>query len=91
MVLGNNDTVTMTKAALRALLEDAAEAGAAKALRAIGLHDDRAAHDVADVRSLLEAWRAVKSTALTTAVRALTIAFLSIIVAGLGLAAWPKQ
>lgn len=48
---------------LRALIEEACELGATRALRALGLGDDRARKDLDDMRELLSAWREAKVTA----------------------------
>lgn len=86
-----NETITLSEPQLRDMLEEAAEAGAKKALRAVGLHDDDAPGDVHDLRGLLEAWRSTKKAALSTAVKVLTTALLSAIIAALGLAAWSSK
>lgn len=85
------DTVTMAATELGALLEEAAEAGAKRALARIGLQDEGAAKDVHELRNVLEAWRAAKATALTTVVRLCTTALLAAMVAGLGMAMWTKH
>ncbi len=48
---------------LRLLLEAASESGAHKALAHLGLADETAARDMADLRELLSAWRDAKTTA----------------------------
>jgi 2-iminoacetate synthase ThiH len=84
----NNDKpVILTQAQLTALLEQAAESGARKALSAVGLHDDKAARDVIDLRSLLEAFRSAKNTVWTTIIRVGTVAALAFI----GAAVWSRQ
>ena len=50
-------------ATLRALVEEASEAGAARALTRVGLSDRRAGADVEELRELLGAWRAAKRSA----------------------------
>jgi hypothetical protein len=47
---------------LRALIEEASDLGAARALARLGLSDDRAAKDMAELRELLSAWRDAKTT-----------------------------
>ncbi len=49
--------------AVRALIEEASDLGAMRALARIGLHDADAGADIHDVRALLEAWRTAKSSA----------------------------
>jgi len=48
---------------LRALLEEASEAGAGKALDRLGLADERAREDLGELRQLLGAWRDAKRSA----------------------------
>ncbi len=48
---------------MRALVEDAAEAGVARALGRLGLGDERAGGDLAELRQLLTAWRDAKRAA----------------------------
>ena len=70
---------------LEVLLDRAAEAGARRALAAIGLEDVRAAADVRDLRELLAAWRQAKRAAWQTAVRFITTVVLAALLAGLAL------
>jgi len=80
----------MTDAELTAMVEKAAEEGAKRALRSIGLQDETAMSDVRDLRSLLDAWRA-KKTVLTTIVKALVVAFLAAIGTGVAIMSWPGK
>ena len=48
---------------LRAMVEEASEAGAARALGALGLNDPRARRDMDELRELLSAWRDAKRSA----------------------------
>ncbi len=50
-------------ATLRAIVEEAGELGAVRALTRLGLADDGAAGDVAELRELLRAWRDAKRSA----------------------------
>ena len=68
---------------LRALVEDAAEAGVARGLARLGLGDDRAGGDVAELRQLLTAWRAAKSSAWKSLWTWLTGALLALLLLGL--------
>ncbi len=83
--------VVVTRAELDRLLERAAEQGAKKALRAVGLHDEDAENDVRDLRGLLDAWRVTKATAMKTAVKVATTLLLGAITVGLGLAAYKRD
>jgi hypothetical protein len=49
--------------ALRALAEEASEAGAARALERLGLSDPAARGDLGELRQLLGAWRDAKRSA----------------------------
>lgn len=66
-------------------LEEAAEAGAKKALEAVGLDDKYAGEDTRDLRSLLRTWHTAKKTAFKTMVQ--NISNLLFIVLLLGMAA----
>ncbi len=48
---------------LRAIAEEAGELGATRALTRLGLADERAERDVAELRELLGAWRDAKRSA----------------------------
>lgn len=53
---------------LRALVEEACEVGAARALRTLGLMDDKAGHDIVELRQLVQGWRDAKKSAFSGAV-----------------------
>lgn len=53
---------------LQAIIEEAAEAGAARALRSIGLMDEKAGPDIRELRQLVQGWRDMKSSALKSLV-----------------------
>ena len=48
---------------LRALIEEASEVGAERALAALGLKDEHARRDMDELRELLRAWRDAKKSA----------------------------
>ena len=48
---------------LRALVEESSQAGARRALGALGLDDEKARRDMDELRELLSAWRDAKRTA----------------------------
>lgn len=50
---------------LRALVEEASETGAERALDALGLKDEKARRDMDELRELLQAWRDAKKSALS--------------------------
>ncbi|WP_372916830.1 DUF6127 family protein [Sandarakinorhabdus sp.] len=49
---------------LQAIVEDAAQAGAERALKSLGLLDERAGADIQELRELVQGWRDVKKSAL---------------------------
>jgi len=53
---------------LRAIVEEASEVGAARALARIGLSDEKAQDDMDELRELLGAWRTAKASAWKAAV-----------------------
>lgn len=59
-----SDLVTMPKAALDAMLEDAAERGARKALTSVGLGDEDAPEHIHGLRDLFKAYRMIRNGAL---------------------------
>ena len=48
---------------LRAMVEESSQAGARRALGALGLDDEKARRDMDELRQLLSAWRDAKKTA----------------------------
>jgi hypothetical protein len=54
-------------ATLRAIVEEAGELGARRALEKLGLEDAAAGKDMAELRELLGAWRDAKRSALKAA------------------------
>lgn len=72
----------MTELELEAMIQRAAEAGAKKALRDVGLQDDAAVHDMREIRDLLDSWRAVKRTAGKTLTQIITTLILGALLAG---------
>jgi len=67
---------------LRAIVEEASEVGAQRALTRLGLSDALAHQDISDLRHLLVSWRDVQTTARRTAVRWFTTLLLSLIALG---------
>jgi hypothetical protein len=53
---------------IRALIEEASDEGARRALARLGLQDDKASRDMAELRELLGAWRDAKSSARKAAI-----------------------
>jgi|TARA_Y100000389_G_C16956560_1_gene269027 2-iminoacetate synthase ThiH len=74
-------STVLTIEELEAMLDRAAKRGATQALAAIGLHDDTAAKDIHEMRSLLDAWRDTRRSIWSTAIRISTASVL-IFIAG---------
>ncbi len=70
-------SASLTPEQLETLLESAAERGAKKALERVGLHDEEAPGDVRDLRGLLDAWRTVRTSILSTVGKAIAVAILA--------------
>ena len=81
----------MTEAEMEAMIERAAEAGARKALREVGLSDDDANSDVKELRNLLDSFRSAKRTVGKTIVQAFTTLFLAALMAGAYFNFWDRQ
>lgn len=71
--------VKLSPEELEAMLDRAARRGAKEALTAIGLLDEDAHKDIAEMRSLLDAWRDTRKSIWTTVVRVSTAALLAFI------------
>lgn len=65
------------------LLARASEAGAQRALAHLGLADESAAKDMADLRELLSAWRDAKRSARKAVVEWLVRGCLAVLVVGI--------
>lgn len=74
--------VTLTRAELEALLQQAAERGARQLLDQLGLRNGHAAQDIRELRDLLEAWRDARRTAWRTVVRVVTTGVLVALLVG---------
>ena len=72
---------------VRALVEEASEAGAERALGRLGLNDPRARRDMDELRELLQAWRDAKKGALTQAATWLLRLVLALVVLGMAIRA----
>ena len=68
---------------LRALIEEASELGAARALAALGLADDTARKDMEELRELLSAWRDAKRSARKAVVDWLVWGALALLLVGI--------
>lgn len=70
-------------ALLRAVVEEASELGARRALARLGLADEAARDDVSDLRQLLGAWRDAKKSAWAAVVDWAVRCGLALVVVGL--------
>jgi hypothetical protein len=70
-------------ATLRALIEEASERGAARALSQLGLEDPHAGRDMTELRELLSAWRDAKSSARKAVIDWLVRGMLALLLIGL--------
>lgn len=68
---------------LRALVEEASQAGARRALASLGLDDERARRDMDELRELLGAWRDAKRTAWRAVVTWLVRIGLALVLIGI--------
>ncbi|MFL6737950.1 MAG: DUF6127 family protein [Sphingomicrobium sp.] len=68
---------------LRALVEEASQAGATRALGALGLDDPRARRDMDELRELLSAWRDAKRSARQAVVSWMVRIVLAALLAGM--------
>ena len=75
--------VVLSQHQVHVLLEDAAHAGAKRALSEIGLENGEARKDVDDLRGLAKSLRTIRSTAFTTATKVLTLGVIGLLLAGL--------
>lgn len=68
---------------LRALAEEASQAGARRALGELGLDDERARRDMDELRELLAAWREAKKSAWRAVAGWITKMALALVLVGL--------
>lgn len=73
---------------LRAIVEEAGELGATRALTRLGLADEAAHGDLAELRQLIGAWRAAKTSAWKAAAGWCTALLLTGLAIKLGFGAW---
>jgi hypothetical protein len=81
----------LTPEEIESLIERAAERGARTALRELGLHDDNAPKDVAELRGLLETWRDVRKTIVKTITQAVTVFILGALAVGAATKVWKSE
>lgn len=68
---------------LKAIVEEASEAGAVRALARLGLHDEAAGTDIIELRQLIQGWRDAKRSAAREAVQWLVRAVVAVLLIGL--------
>lgn len=68
---------------LQAIVEEAAEAGAARALKRLGLMDEKAGDDIQELRELVQGWRDVKKSALRSLVGWIVRTLVALLLLGL--------
>ena len=73
--------MNLTELELQNLIEQAAKKGAEEALKKVGLYDEKAYHDMRELRMLLDSWRGTKKTVGKTILQFATTALLSVIAA----------
>ena len=74
--------VTIPQEEFEAMLERAAERGARHALHEVGLDGEDAAHDIRELRNLLDAFNEAKKTAGLTIIKMLVTGFVMVLLAG---------
>jgi Family of unknown function (DUF6127) len=68
---------------LQAIVEEGAEAGAARALKRLGLMDEKAGDDIQELRELVQGWRDVKKSALRSFIGWLMRSIVALLLLGL--------
>ena len=68
---------------LRAIVEEASELGAERAVARMGLDDPRARSDLSELRQLLQAWRDAKARAWKVAIAWVVRGLLALLVLGI--------
>tara|TARA_B100000745_G_scaffold83062_1_gene51908 strand:- start:191 stop:475 length:285 start_codon:yes stop_codon:yes gene_type:complete len=77
-----HDMVSLPAEELELLLNAAAERGAERVLKHLGLENGHAARDIRELRDLLEAWRDARRTAWRTAIKFATTGLLATLLLG---------
>lgn len=68
---------------LRAIVEEASEVGADRAMARLGLSDDNAQDDIDELRELLQAWRDAKASASKAVIQWLVRGVLALLLIGI--------
>ncbi len=77
-------------ATLRAIAEEAGELGATRAMTRLGLADDAASRDLAELRELLTAWRDAKRSAWKAFAGWAAALLLALLAVKLGFGEWVR-
>jgi hypothetical protein len=77
-------------ATLRAIAEEAGELGATRAMTRLGLADDAASRDLAELRELLTAWRDAKRSAWKAFAGWAAALLLAVLAVKLGFGEWVR-
>ncbi len=72
----------MTNIEMRALVEEAGEIGARRALARLGLNDEAARGDMTELRQLLKAWRDAKVSARNAVIGWIVRLLLALVLVG---------
>jgi hypothetical protein len=83
LLVGQAEGQGADMATLRALIEEASEVGAERALAVLGLRDEHARRDMDELRELLRAWRDAKRSAWNAVVSWAVRIALALLVAGI--------
>jgi hypothetical protein len=81
-------------ATLREIVEEAGELGASRALAKLGLSDEAASGDLAELRELLRAWRDAKKSAVRAAFGWVVRMVLALVLVGIAVKTgfgWPPK
>ena len=68
---------------LRAIVEEASEVGADRAMARLGLSDDNAQDDIDELRELLQAWRDAKASASKAVIHWVVRGILALLLIGI--------
>lgn len=68
---------------LRAVIEEASELGAERAMQRLGLSDENAQDDIDELRELLQAWRDAKASASKAAIAWIVRGILALLLIGI--------
>jgi len=74
-----------TRVTLRALVEEASEVGAQRALEMVGLRDAAAGSDIVQLRQLIQGWRDAKKSAVNAAITWVVRMLVAMLLMGLAL------